>query len=37
MRGMNSIKTWLGAATVFVMFSQEVLTEEVFRELLWMC
>jgi hypothetical protein len=24
-------------AAVFVMFSQDVLTEEVFRELLWMC
>jgi uncharacterized protein involved in propanediol utilization len=35
---MNRIKTLIGAAaTVFVMFSQEVLTDEVFRELLSMC
>jgi hypothetical protein len=36
---MNRIKAMLAtaSATVFVMFSQEVLTDEVFRELLSMC
>lgn len=39
MRGMNRIKNWMGTAgaTVFVMYSQEVLTQDLFRELLAMC
>jgi hypothetical protein len=39
MRRMDRMKAWMGTAgaAVFVMFSQEVLTQELFRELLSMC
>jgi hypothetical protein len=39
MRYMKRIISLLGTtgAAVFVMFSQEVLTQDLFRELLWIC